>query len=108
MKKSQAMQSSARKSQFRNDQEEQAKLFVDDANVAQTIINDDEIVEKKKKRRCCECNFTPYILMLALSIHAIFEGLALGLEQDLTTAIDLMIAILIHKGVAGLSLAISL
>jgi len=25
------------------------------------------------------CNFTPFVLMIALSFHSIFEGLALGL-----------------------------
>lgn len=32
----------------------------------------------KKKSSCCP-NMTPFILMIALSVHSIFEGLALGL-----------------------------
>jgi zinc transporter 1/2/3 len=46
--------------------------------------------------------------MLALSVHSIFEGLALGLETNLTNAIDLMVAILLHKFAEALSLSISL
>ena len=51
---------------------------------------------------------TPYILMIALSVHSIFEGMALGLSKNETDVINMMIAILIHKGAAGSSLGISL
>ena len=34
--------------------------------------------ELKQKNSCCP-NMTPFILMIALSVHSIFEGLALGL-----------------------------
>jgi solute carrier family 39 (zinc transporter), member 1/2/3 len=59
-----------------------------------------------KKKQCC--NFTPFILMIALSLHACFEGLALGLQSDLQSALSIMFAIVIHKGAAGLSLGVSL
>ena len=51
---------------------------------------------------------TPYILMIALSVHSIFEGMALGLSKNETDVINMLIAILIHKGAAGSSLGISL
>ena len=51
---------------------------------------------------------TPFILMLALSVHSIFEGLALGMGKDMTSTVDMVIAICIHKGAAGTSLGISL
>jgi zinc transporter ZupT len=38
-----------------------------------TDVDVDDVIKPK----CC--NMTPYVLMLALSIHACFEGLALGL-----------------------------
>lgn len=62
----------------------------------------------KKQGPCGGCNFTPFILMIALSFHAIFEGLALGLQKDPQIAIDLMIAIVLHKYAEGMSLSISL
>jgi len=34
-------------------------------------------LNEKSKKPCC--NMTPFILMIALSVHACFEGLALGL-----------------------------
>jgi zinc transporter 1/2/3 len=46
--------------------------------------------------------------MIALSVHAAFEGLALGVEGDFTNTVNIVIAILIHKGAAGLSMGISL
>ena len=51
---------------------------------------------------------TPFILMLALSVHSVFEGLALGMGKDMTSTLDMVIAICIHKGAAGTSLGISL
>lgn len=56
----------------------------------------------------CKCNVAPYLLMMALSVHSIFEGMAVGLAQELDEALFLMIAIWAHKGVAGLSLGIAL
>ena len=51
---------------------------------------------------------TPFILMLALSVHSIFEGLAVGLAQSEAAVLNMAIAIVIHKSAAGLSLGISL
>jgi len=44
------------------------------------IIEDTEMHKEvvKPKKQCC--NATPYVLMIALSVHAAFEGLALGLQ----------------------------
>jgi hypothetical protein len=38
-----------------------------------------EIALPKKKM----CNCTPFVLMIALSVHACFEGIALGLQQTM-------------------------
>ena len=51
---------------------------------------------------------TPFILMIALSVHSVFEGLALGLQLNEAQVINIVIAILVHKGAAGSSLGISL
>lgn len=51
---------------------------------------------------------TPFILMIALSVHSIFEGLALGLQSDMASLTNMLIAICIHKGAAASSLGISL
>jgi solute carrier family 39 (zinc transporter), member 1/2/3 len=63
-------------------------------------------MSKDEKKPCC--NFTPFILMIALSVHACFEGLALGIQPDFTSALSIMLAIGIHKGAASSALGISL
>lgn len=51
---------------------------------------------------------TPYVLMLALSVHSIFEGLAVGINDNESEVLNMAIAIVIHKGAASCSLGISL
>ena len=51
---------------------------------------------------------TPFVLMIALSVHSIFEGLALGLATTEGGVVNMVIAICIHKSAASLSLGISL
>ena len=46
--------------------------------------------------------------MMALCLHSVFEGLAVGLENDWSQLLSFMFAIIIHKGVAGCALGINL
>jgi len=121
----------------RNEQEIQEDLFVDGAvreaadsavnksHISESEMNDEllpvkqektgkfgiateEVAEVPKKKGCCSCNMTPFILMIALSVHAMFEGLALGLTTDFQSTLNIVIAIVIHKGAASSSLGISL
>jgi solute carrier family 39 (zinc transporter), member 1/2/3 len=70
--------------------------------------NEDAVDEPEKPKGCCDKGTTPFILMVALSIHSFFEGFALGLCREFGTATSIFFAILIHKGIAGSSLGISL
>ena len=49
----------------------------------------------------------PYVLMLALSVHSVIAGVALGLEDEYIVAATIFIAILAHKATASMALAIS-
>lgn len=60
-----------------------------------------------KKPTCIE-NMTPFILLIGLGTHAIFEGLALGLTNEMKDLVLFVAAILMHKGAAGMSLGISM
>ena len=51
---------------------------------------------------------TPFVLLIGLGTHAIFEGLALGLSSKSAEVLLFAIAILMHKGAAGMSLGISM
>ena len=48
------------------------------------------------------------VLLVALSTHALFEGIALGLTDDLSATINIILGILFHKGPEAVSLGISL
>ena len=47
---------------------------------------------------------TPYILMIALSTHAIFEGLAVGVMEEPSQVANLVVAITLHKGAEAMAL----
>ena len=53
-------------------------------------------------------NFLPFVLMIALSVHSIFEGIALGLMNEFGPFINLMISILIHKFAESMSISIAM
>jgi zinc transporter 1/2/3 len=64
--------------------------------------------EKVNEFGCCKCNITPFILMIALSVHAVFEGIAVGIEAKSSVVYNLIMGIVIHKSAASVSLGISL
>lgn len=49
-----------------------------------------------------------YILILALSMHSVFEGLALGLIADMDRLVEIASAIVIHKSIIAFSLGVNL
>lgn len=52
-------------------------------------------------------NLTPYILLTALSVHGLFEGVALGLQSKDKETLFLAIAIISHKWAESFTLGIS-
>jgi zinc transporter 1/2/3 len=46
--------------------------------------------------------------MIALSVHSLFEGIALGLMDNYKSFINLMISILVHKFAESMSICIAL
>ena len=63
--------------------------------------------QQKKKGSICD-NLTPLVLLIGLGSHSIFEGLALGISDDYDQVAFFAIAIILHKGAAGMSLGISM
>ena len=49
-----------------------------------------------------------FILLLALSLHTLFEGLALGLEGTTAAVFSLLLSITLHKGVIAFGLGIKM
>ena len=64
--------------------------------------------QKQKKTKSGESGFRVYILILALSMHSIFEGLALGLITDIDRLVQIAAAIVIHKSIIAFSLSVNL
>ena len=48
------------------------------------------------------------ILLIALSFHSVFEGLAIGLQKDLGQLMSLFLAVIGHKGIMAFSLGLTL
>jgi zinc transporter 1/2/3 len=66
-------------------------------------VKPDELEEHAHK-----CDLTPIVLMIALSVHAIFEGIALGLLPGMNETVNLVISIVIHKFAEAMSISIAM
>eukprot|EP00794_Sanderia_malayensis_P009902 gene9902-10915_t len=53
-------------------------------------------------------SFRIYILIIALSLHSLFEGLSVGLFTEVDTLIQILIALLIHKSILAFALGVKL
>ncbi|XP_041918556.1 zinc transporter ZIP1 [Alosa sapidissima] len=53
-------------------------------------------------------SFRSFILFLSLSLHSVFEGLAIGLQTTKSQVMEICIAILIHKSIIVFSLSVKL
>lgn len=53
-------------------------------------------------------SFRSFILFFSLSLHSIFEGLAIGLQTTESKVMEVCIAILIHKSIIVFSLSVKL
>lgn len=66
-----------------------------------------QVYDLNKKSQSNE-GLTSYLLILALSIHAFFEGIAIGLQNSRMEIFYMFIAITFHKWVEALSIGINL
>ena len=53
-------------------------------------------------------HFYPYALIAALSVHSIFAGIALGVQESLASTFLIFVAIVAHKATASFALSVSL
>ena len=67
---------------------------------------EDDLAKMKSPQKS-KCNLKPVGMMLALSTHAIFEGIALGLTTEWVSACIFGTAIFIHKWAEAVSLGVS-
>ena len=48
--------------------------------------------------------WAPYILQVAIGIHAVFEGMAIGIEKNAGEVLGITAAVIFHKWAEGLTL----
>jgi len=78
---------------------ERKKVQIDEETIVEEIAV--PIIPKKT------FNFTPYLLAIAMGIHAAFAGLALGITKNTGGFIGMLLAILCHKWAEALTIGIS-
>ncbi|KAL1454258.1 hypothetical protein WDU94_010531 [Cyamophila willieti] len=53
-------------------------------------------------------SFRSVLMFVSLSLHSLFEGLAIGIQSDLDTVLQVAIAVIIHKVIIGFSVGLKL
>ena len=48
------------------------------------------------------------VLFLALGIHSVFEGLAIGLQEDMVKLVDISVAVIVHEAPVAFAMGVSL
>lgn len=48
-----------------------------------------------------------FLLLLAISMHSVFEGIALGLQNDISRALHLFVAVVIHECLVAVALGVN-
>ena len=66
--------------------------------------NNNQSVDSGKITEGKAVNMTPYILMMGLGLHSLFEGIAVGMCCTMQKVSMMALAIVMHKGAAGMSL----
>lgn len=89
----------------------QQSLFVDPEQVDQpkekNPVNISQQVEKATQENLMDRSIsTAYLLLIALSIHGLFEGIALGIGSNLKEVGILLLSIIIHKWAESFTLVI--
>jgi zinc transporter 1/2/3 len=91
--------------------DEHLKFHNNDNNIKLKIVDSNEINNKNENITQHTfnptSNMTPYILLIALSLHGLFEGIALGVMKTIRDLLFLLVAILAHKWAESLALGIS-
>ncbi|XP_074521714.1 zinc transporter ZIP1 [Halichoeres trimaculatus] len=99
---------------MRGVQEERAPLIQDNRNGHGHMHNHPADPEAESSSQHVHVDFhahspfRSFILFLSLSVHSIFEGLAIGLQSTDSKVLELCVAILIHKSIIVFSLSVKL
>ena len=78
----------------------------DEEIIARYAETGEPLQNDPKRKNSCMKAMTPFVLLIGLGVHSIFEGIAMGLENEPDKVLMFGVAIFLHKGTAGMSLAI--
>jgi len=68
------------------------------------VIAQKEKSAKPRRRRMTDAEMAPYVLLIAVSLHAILAGVSLGVQSTRTNITAVAIAIISHKAPAAFSI----
>ncbi|KRX05287.1 hypothetical protein PPERSA_00588 [Pseudocohnilembus persalinus] len=63
--------------------------------------------ENRSQGKMEKTDLTPYILQIAIGIHALFEGIAIGIQTQWSQALGIALAVIAHKWAEAMTLGIS-
>jgi zinc transporter 1/2/3 len=93
----------------------EASMLSDSENEMEVSVVESEIAEEEVQERTeayedpsSHSMIRSIILLLALSLHSLFEGLAVGLQSTKEEVIKIFIALAIHKSILAFSLGLNL
>lgn len=91
---------------------EKIKVMQNSLSKSSINLKEDNALSQPLNSSSCQTEkkqaLTSYLIILALSIHALFEGLALGLQDNSNELFYMLLAIVLHKWVEALSIGINL
>lgn len=65
-------------------------------------------IQKSNISNSVSSTFRSILLLIALSLHSVFEGLAVGLQKNSSDVFEIIIGIIIHKAIIAFSLGMTL
>lgn len=89
---------------FREPENEDLQYLVNPSNVHVDERDAIHNIQAPPKEFKPKSNLTPFLLLIALSLHGFFEGIALGIQSEFQGTIFLFIAIVSHKWAEALTL----
>lgn len=90
------------------EEEEEKKEEKEDESTTKDVEGQFNDNDNDKDNHTPSSSSTVYVILVALSIHAVFEGIALGIQDDVRSVASLAVGILAHKWAESLTLSVSI
>ncbi|CAH1268137.1 SLC39A1 [Branchiostoma lanceolatum] len=78
------------------------------ANAQNTAVShDSSVVSSDSSSASAGRNVQTFLLLIALSVHGIFEGVAIGVQSSQSSLLSLFFVVVVHKSIIALSLGVN-